>query len=188
MSIYIIRGGIAHVLRVYDVCKEPLGPELFGARPDFALVFWYISVTVVMERHPCGGSTSLRFWTKSSSAFYPSPPSASQSSARSAFLDGTLLSFQSETGDSSQYMLSELLRRPPSAGHRDVYSDLRNWLGNQVRVPLDRVLIDNEMACGKAVPVLWTSSQKRPDLQIVSAIGACWCRLRLNRARRSPLL
>ena len=107
-----------------------------------------------------------RAYKKSTSAYYPPFPSASLSSANKWFNPYTLVSSKVEVGGSSEYTLNDLLGCPPGSNHQESYEAIKGWLTKRLSLTGgESISIDREVA--DAHP-LWTSTHKRPDLQIVS--------------------
>ena len=102
------------------------------------------------------------------SAYYPPRPSASLSSANNWFLKYDLLCYEDETGDSTEYTLSELLGCSQMNDHQETYIAISEWLQKKVRVPPSTILKNQAINEIKHNPALWTSTCKRPDLHIVT--------------------
>ena len=75
---------------------------------------------------------SYRAYKKSTSAYYPPFPSASQSSTNKWFNPYTLVTSRAETGDSSEYTLRDLLGCPPGSNHQEAYRAIKDWLTNRL--------------------------------------------------------
>ena len=90
-------------------------------------------------------------------------------------------------GDScaNKYML---LRCPSLEEHRNVYSNIRNLLRNQVGIPLDRVLIYHGMACSKTIPELWTVSRKRLELRIMNTNRVTLVQIEVKSCKKSAIV
>ena len=93
---------------------------------------------------------------------------ASLSSTNNWFLKYDLLCHRDETGDSTEYTLSELLGCSQMNDHQETYIAISEWLQKKVRVPPSTILNNHAINETKHNPVLWTSKCKRPDLHIVT--------------------
>ena len=110
-----------------------------------------------------------RAYKKSTSAYYPPFPSASLSSANKWFNPYSLVSSKVEVGTLLEYTLNDLLGCPPGSNHQESYKVIKGWLTERLNLTKgERIYIDKAVADSKDVPPLWTSTHKRPDLQIVS--------------------
>ena len=107
-------------------------------------------------------------YRKENSAYYPPRPSASLSSTNYWFLKYDLICYEDETGDSTEYTLSELLDCSQMNDHQETYIAISEWLHKKVRVPPSTILINQAINEIKHNPPLWTSTCKRPDLYIVT--------------------
>ena len=107
-------------------------------------------------------------YRKENSAYYPPRPSASLLSANYWFLKYDLICYEDETGDSTEYTLSELLGCSQMNDHQETYIAISEWLQKKVRVPPSTILKNQAINEIKHNPTLWTSTCKRPDLHIVT--------------------